>query len=57
MIQNKVPSGQWIYLVHVPGDGDFKDTETVVKYIKSGGVGANRYWKKWMIDRAMNFCF
>lgn len=58
MIQNKVPSGRWIYLVHVPNDtgGKFRSTETVVKYIKSGGVGANRYWKKWTIDRAMKFC-
>ena len=59
MIQNKVPSGRWIYLLHVPNDtgGKFRSTETVVKYIKSGGVGANRYWRKWVIDRALDFCF
>ena len=58
MIQNKVPSGRWIYLIHVPNDwgGKFRSTETVVKYIKSGGVGANRYWRKWVIDRALEFC-
>ena len=56
MIRNKVPSGRWIYLLHVPNDigGKFRNTETVVKYIKSGGVGTNRYWLNWVVDRAFN---